>query len=234
MSQTRTVKLDPHVHSADSYDGNESVESLLNTAEARHLDGIVVTDHDRMARSRTAVSLAPEYELFAIPGIEVSTADGHLLGIGVTKQPPPGEPLDRSIERIRDQGGIAVIPHPFQWSRHGVPRSAITDCDGIEVLNACSLLNVRNKQARTFAGSEGYPALGGSDAHLASEVGQAYTQVECEPPVDSDSILDAIRQGNTEVKGSRSRKGQYLRKYVRNARVKTTSLVSKTTPIASD
>jgi predicted metal-dependent phosphoesterase TrpH len=52
--------------------------------------------------------------------VEVSTAHGHLLAIGVERMPPRREPYDETIEWIHEHGGVAVVPHPFQRSRHGV------------------------------------------------------------------------------------------------------------------
>ncbi len=120
-----TVRIDPHVHSAESYDGVEPVELILEHAADIGLDAVVVTDHDAIGESLRAAELAPEYGLIGIPGVEVSTAHGHLLAIGVESMPPHREPFDRTIGWIRDHGGVAVVPHPFQRSRHGVKRKHI-------------------------------------------------------------------------------------------------------------
>ena len=222
-----TLAIDPHLHSVGSYDGTEPVERLLAVAADRGLDGLVVTDHDEIDQSLRAVELAPEYGLFALPGVEVSTRHGHLLAIGVESAPTPDLPVTRTVRRVRNAGGVTVVPHPFQRSRHGVPRRAIGDCDGIETLNACSVLNVRNEQARRFAARHDYPRFGGSDAHVASEVGRAYTEVALDElvkdptSVDPDAVLAAIRHGDTRACGTRSRRRRSIRKYARNARVKS-------------
>lgn len=217
------LTIDPHVHSAASYDGRDSVRGLLAAAADRGLDGLVVTDHDTIEASWRAVELAPEYDLLALPGIEVSTNNGHLLGIGVDSAPPPGEPLERTVRRIRAAGGVAVVPHPFQRSRHGVQREALDDCDGIETLNACSVTNLRNRQSRRFAHEQGYPRYGGSDAHIASEVGRAYTAVRLRRSKErsATAVLAALRDGRTRPCGCVSSRRRSLRKYARNARVKT-------------
>jgi predicted metal-dependent phosphoesterase TrpH len=115
-----TVSIDPHVHSEGSYDGHEPVELILEHAAEIGLDAVVVTDHDVIRESKRAAEIAPEYGLIGIPGVEVSTAHGHLLAVGVDRMPPRGRPYAETVRWVRDRGGVAIVPHPFQRSRHGV------------------------------------------------------------------------------------------------------------------
>ncbi|MWV63829.1 histidinol-phosphatase [Halorubrum sp. JWXQ-INN 858] len=120
-----TVRIDPHVHSEDSYDGHEPVELILEHAADIGLNAVVITDHDVMGESKRAADLAADYGLIGIPGVEVSTAHGHLLAIGVEEMPPHREPFGETVSWIHDHGGVAVVPHPFQRSRHGVRKKHI-------------------------------------------------------------------------------------------------------------
>ncbi|TKX74107.1 histidinol-phosphatase [Halorubrum sp. GN11_10-6_MGM] len=115
-----TVSVDPHVHSEGSYDGHEPVELILEHAAEIGLDAVVITDHDVIRESKRAAEIAPEYGLIGIPGVEVSTAHGHLLAIGVERMPPRGRPYAETVRWVRERGGVAIVPHPFQRSRHGV------------------------------------------------------------------------------------------------------------------
>ncbi len=115
-----TVRIDPHVHSDDSYDGHEPIELILEHAAEIGLDAVVITDHDVIGESKRAADVAAEYGLIGIPGVEVSTAHGHLLAIGVERMPPRRKPYDETIAWIHEHGGVAIVPHPFQRSRHGV------------------------------------------------------------------------------------------------------------------
>ena len=146
MAQTATVAVDPHVHSEGSYDGREPVELLLEHVAEIDLDGIVVTDHDAIEESLRAAELAPEYGLLGIAGVEVSTAHGHLLAIGVETRPERGRPLAETVEWVRDLGGVAVVLHPFQRSRHGIKKRHLTDCDAIEGYNSMLLTGYRNRR----------------------------------------------------------------------------------------
>jgi predicted metal-dependent phosphoesterase TrpH len=208
VSTTRqTLRIDPHVHSAGSYDGSDPVELLLEQAAEIGLDGIVVTDHDVIDESLRAATLAPEYGLLGIPGVEVSTAVGHLLAVGVEELPPRRAPLDETVAWVREHGGVAIVPHPFQRSRHGVPQRHLTDCDALEVFNSWLFTGFRNRRARRFATERGYPAVAASDAHDVTHVGRAYTELVVEGvergDLDGQTVLDAVRSGATRMRGRR-------------------------------
>ncbi|GAB7008954.1 CehA/McbA family metallohydrolase [Halorubrum trueperi] len=115
-----TVRIDPHVHSDESYDGHEPIELILEHAAEIGLDAVVITDHDVIGESKRAAEIAGEYGLIGIPGVEVSTAHGHLLAVGVERMPPRRKPYAETVEWIHERGGVAIVPHPFQRSRHGV------------------------------------------------------------------------------------------------------------------
>jgi len=163
---------------------------------------------------------AADSPVTAIVGCEVSTADGHLLAIGVEEAPEPNEPLAATARQVRDRGGVAVVPHPFQRSRHGAGARAIDDVDGIEVYNAHTLVNVRNEQATRYARQHDYPAFGGSDAHRPGSIGLAATEVKLHAgeSCTEAAVLDALREGRTAAVGRRTSAWQYVTKLVATAR----------------
>ncbi|WP_306057996.1 PHP domain-containing protein [Natronococcus wangiae] len=201
------LSVELHVHSSLSYDGRDPVDLILEQAEAVGLDAIAVTDHDEISASREAVERAPEYGLIGIPGIEISSKAGHVLGLGVEEAIPPGLTYEETLEEIRSQGGLAVIPHPFQQSRHGVTarisREELAEGDAIEVYNSRLLTGRANRQAERFAKSRDLPMTAGSDAHISEMVGQAVTRVDADER-SADAILEAIREGKTSVEGKRT------------------------------
>ena len=148
-----TVEL--HCHSALSYDGRDAVELLLEQAAAVGLDALSVTDHDEIEASLQAAELASEYGLVGIPGLEVSSAAGHVLGLGISEQVPPGLPFAETLDRIRAQGGIAIVPHPFQSSRHGVAtelrHDELAKADALEIYNSRLFTGPANRRARACA-----------------------------------------------------------------------------------
>ena len=201
------LSVELHCHSALSYDAHDPVELLLEQAAGVGLDAIAVTDHDEIDASLRAAELARNYDLVGIPGIEVSSAAGHVLGLGVREAIPPGLTFMETVDRIRGQDGIVVVPHPFQSSRHGVAphvtEGELASADAIEVYNSRLLTGLANRWAESFAVEHGMPMTAGSDAHISEMVGQAVTRVDTDER-DPWAILEAIRDGKTEVVGKRT------------------------------
>jgi hypothetical protein len=201
------LSVELHVHSALSHDGRDPVEMLLEQAAAVGLDALAVTDHDEIDASLEAVERAPDYGLVGIPGMEISSAAGHVLALGVEDLVPAGLSFDETLDRIHEQGGIAVVPHPFQSSRHGVAphvsRDQLARADAIEVYNSRLLTGLANRRAERFAVGRGLPMTAGSDAHISEMVGQAVTDVRTDDAT-VEGILDAIREGETSVVGRRT------------------------------
>jgi hypothetical protein len=190
-----------------SYDGRDPVDLLLSQAAAVGLDAVAVTDHDEIDASLEAAELAPEYGLLGIPGMEVTTAAGHVLAFGIDELVPAGLSFDDTLDRIHEQDGIAVVPHPFQKSRHGVAhkitRDQLASADAIEVYNSRLLTGRANRRAERFAERRNLPMTAGSDAHISEMVGQAVTHVDAET-ASVESILDAIADGRTSIEGRRT------------------------------
>ena len=200
-----TVEL--HSHSALSHDGRDPVDLLLEQAAAVGLDALAVTDHDEIDASIEAADRAADHGLIGIVGMEVSSAAGHILAFGIEDLIPPGLSYDETLERIHEQGGIAVIPHPFQKSRHGVAphitEDQLASADAIEVYNSRLFTGRSNRQAERFAIERGLPMTAGSDAHISELVGQAITEVGADDRTP-EAILEAIRHGRTSVIGQRT------------------------------
>ena len=195
------IKLDLHVDSRRSPDGTMSLEEIVSLARARGLDGVAVCDHD------LALTAPPEFEDFlVIPGIEVSTQFGHLLGLFVAG---PVETRDffAAVELIHAQGGLAVLAHPFQRSRDGARLApAVPLLDGVETWNSRADRNIHdaNRLAQSFARACRLPAFGGSDAHCPEEVGNGFTVVEAEE-LTLEAAKAALLSGAARTEGRRSR-----------------------------
>jgi predicted metal-dependent phosphoesterase TrpH len=214
--------IDLHCHSAHSIDGVASVDELLEQAAAVGLDGIAVTDHDTLAGGREAVDLAPEYGLVAIPGVEVTSTAGHVLGLGVDSLVPKGLSFDETVEGIQDAGGTAVVPHPYQERlRHGVLANVepheLAAADAIEIYNSRFVTGRSNRQAERLAEQLAMPVTAASDAHIPDMVGQAVTHVDTDER-DPEALLAAIREGRTETEGRRTPFNAWLRQAAGSAR----------------
>ena len=192
-------RVDLHLHTAASPDGRSSLEGIAKAAKAAGLDAIAVTDHDLC----TPVPAALEGVLL-IPGCEVSTAAGHITGLFL-ERPLPLEALGRlpapetAVEAIREAGGLAVLAHPYQ--RPGAaPEQFTFPLDAIEAVNAraCFKVPEANEKAAALAQKRGLPAVGGSDAHDAAEVGNAYTELEAEALAVS-ALREALAAGRSRA-----------------------------------
>ncbi len=203
----RVLSVELHAHSSLSYDGRDEIDLLLEQASAVGLDALAITDHDEIDASLAAAERADEYGLVGIPGIEISSAAGHVLGLGVTERVPAGLSFGETLDRIREQGGVAVVPHPFQKSRSGVMAnitgSELAEADAIEVYNSRLLTGRGNRKAQQFAERRGLPQTAGSDAHISEMVGQAVTRIDTDER-STAAILDAIRDGRTSAEGKRT------------------------------
>ncbi|WP_435178616.1 CehA/McbA family metallohydrolase [Halorussus sp. AFM4] len=201
------LSVELHAHSALSYDGRDSVDLLLEQAAAVGLDALAITDHDEIEASLAAAEKAGDYGLVGITGMEISSAAGHVLGLGITERVPAGLSFGETLDRIHDLGGVAVVPHPYQKSRSGVmaniTESELAEADAIEVYNSRLLTGRGNRKARQFAERHDLPQTAGSDAHIGEMVGQAVTRIDADDR-SASAILDAILAGRTSVEGKRT------------------------------
>ena len=164
------IKLDLHVHSERSLDGCMHLDDIVSQARTCGLQGIAVCDHD------LTLEHVPQYDDFVvIPGIEVSTERGHLLGLFVS-QPIQAKQFDKAVDAIHACGGLAVMAHPFERSRDaGRLDDVMYLMDGIEVWNGRA--DRKNKQANAMAlalaKQWNKPVTAGSDAHVLEEIGNS-------------------------------------------------------------
>ncbi|OPX72611.1 MAG: putative hydrolase [Methanoregulaceae archaeon PtaU1.Bin059] len=209
------LNCDLHIHTRYSRDGESSVEEVIRRAELVGLDAIAITDHDTVEGALHA--LAVPSRVIIIPGIEVSTLQGHLLVLGITTPIPRGLEVTETIRHARTLGGLVILPHPFHIWRHGVARrqrSPLSEVDAIEVFNSRYIVGSANRKAARIARRIGKPCVGGSDAHNARFVGYGRTLVDAEP--DSASIIEAIRAGRTVATGRMTPLRTYTRQSLRN------------------
>lgn len=201
-----TRRYDLQVHTDASPCSNTPPERVAEAAADAGLDGIAVTDHDTLEGVAAVRDAAPA-DLDVIAGVEVSTTAGHLLALNVSEAPPRTDPLT-AIDRVHEQGGVAVLSHPFDTLRQHYESEldALAGAvDGVEAVNSRCVRTRFNERAAAFATAHDLPATGGSDAHFPMEVGRAYTVVE-----GDGSLADAVRDGRVRPGG----RGRYVSGHV--------------------
>src|SRR3979411_2185076 len=176
--------IDLHTHSFFSGDGVSSPEEIITAARVKNLHGFAITDHNTceavtylLEKGLMRMDGKPVDDFLIIPGVEVTTAEGHLLCIGATLPYLKGKPAREVCDLIHAAGGIAIPPHPYDLFRAGIRFSVLETLpiDAIEVFNAATTLRRYNRYAFKYAQERGLPMTAASDAHHAAAVGTAYT-----------------------------------------------------------
>ena len=196
-----TLRLDLHNHSRVSRDSSLSIDQLIAQAKARGLDGFALTDHDAIAGNAEALRKAAREDLLVIPGCEVSSREGHVLGLFVSHPIHAGR-LGQVLADIRAQGGLAVVSHPLRKGG-GVPRQALEDhldlIDGIEVYNPDNT-PFGNRAGWRTARRAGKLQTGGSDTHALPNMGHAVTLVHSHSH-SLDGVREALAAGRARAWG---------------------------------
>ncbi|MEP6668868.1 MAG: PHP domain-containing protein [Chthoniobacter sp.] len=176
--------IDLHCHSWYSGDGVSSPEALIASARKKGLHGFALTDHNTSDGCRYLLDKGlvredglPVDNFLIIPGVEVTTAEGHLLCLGVILPYLKGTPAAEVCKIVHGMGGLAIPPHPYDMFRAGIRQSVldVLEIDGLEVFNAATTLKRYNAQAFEYATMKKLPMTAGSDAHHESAIGTAYT-----------------------------------------------------------
>jgi Predicted metal-dependent phosphoesterases (PHP family) len=200
--------LDPHVHSSYSIDGLTPPKDLAKIAEKRKVF-IAITDHDCIKGSL----VGRRFSKRIILGSEVSTADGHLLALGIDKDVKKGMKAEETVEIIKDQGGVAIAAHPFRL-RSGIGKKINSKFDGIEILNARCTKKENEKAIRFYEKRKlNIAKTGGSDCHVVDFLFATYTEVEGET---SEEILEAIRRGRTKPMGTEMKRKEVMKQKIYN------------------
>lgn len=189
------IAVDLHVHTTYSKDGLLSPRQMVLKCQEKGLGALAITDHNSIAGAHAVRDLA---SFPVIVGQEVSTLEGEVIGLFLTQEVPGGLSPRQAIAIIKEQGGLAGVPHPLDRLRREavgeqVLKEIADQLDFVEGFNARVTLPGDNHRAQEFARSQGLPCTAGSDAHSGYELGRAY--VEMSPFDGKEGFLESLAEG---------------------------------------
>jgi hypothetical protein len=185
------LRIDLHVHSCYSADSLITPQELVFYAKKRGLDGVAVTDHDRLDG---ALKIADQTELLIVPGMEITSLGGHIVALNVRESIPSGLSTDDAVDKIHAVGGVAIACHPTGLFKGGLGKRTSSKFDAVEVINSSAIPFVYSvRQNERIASRLGKPRVAGSDAHYGPEIGFAHTVVDAE--LNVNAVIEAISKG---------------------------------------
>lgn len=190
------MKVDVHVHTRYSGHSILKVEDVARIAKKRCLDAVAITDHDAIKGALELSKIFP-----TIIAEEVSSDEGDVIGLFLREKVGKGPALE-VMDRIRAQGALVMIPHPFDSMRKEALKSEelVSKGDIIEVFNSRVIRQEDNERARKFAVDKSLPMIVGSDAHTSVEIGRSF--IEIDSVDDPRSFMRALKDAKLHSRRS--------------------------------
>ena len=194
------LRIDLHLHSNYSHDGQSSLQELIDRSRECGLDRIALTDHNRVDGALELATLAPE---LTIVGEEVKTREGEVIGLFITGRLTPYLMPEEAMDVIHEMGGLTYLPHPLDRRRANFRPERVLHLarriDIIETYNPWCEAGA-NAAAARLAAELGKVTASGSDAHGIQELGRSWMEIEeYEDPAD---FLDKLRDARHVVTAS--------------------------------
>ena len=193
-----TVRIDLHVHTRHSHDSAAPVESVLRRCRDSGLGLVAITDHDNI---RGGLEARDRGGLPVIVGEEIKSSKGDVIGLFLEESVPPRLTPLETVKRVKEQGGLVGIPHPFDRIRPtAMGLRALLEIlpwvDFLEGYNAHTMLPADNRKGAEFAALNSLPSVSCSDSHSALELGRTYTEVPAEEMDGTpEGLMRAIGSG---------------------------------------
>jgi len=202
------LKADLHIHTEYSMDCNTPLEKIVSRCLELGINCVAIADHGTVEGALKMQEIAP---FSIIVAEEVLTPHGEIMGMFLKETIPSGLSIEETISRIRAQGGLVNIPHPFEVIRHSslndkAIEGIVEQIDVMEVFNSRSPFLANSAKALAFAQKYGIAQGAGSDAHTLQEIGNAY--VEMPEFNGKDEFLQALAQGR--IHGHRTSLAMHL------------------------
>lgn len=195
----KEIRFDLHVHSCYSNDCKSKPEDIIREAKNRGLAGLAITDHNSIKFHQNRHT---DDQLIIVPGVEISTKSGHIIGLGIKETIQKYLTVEETIEKINDLNGLPIASHPFDFTRRGIGKKIYGLKEiAVETMNGASPFNSFNVKAQKWAEKAKLPVTGGSDSHRVKDIGMAYTILEQEITT-LDELIELIRKRKTKSAGT--------------------------------
>ena len=214
VDSDRYSRADLHLHT-NLGDGTASPRRVLEEAHARGLRVIAITDHDHMEGAKRVQELIDREgsDIQMIWGCEVTTRQGHFLGLFMKRPVKFLTHVEGAIDAIKEQGGLCIVPHPMgrlvpslSWRKIEELIARDYPIDGIELYNPSPANASVRQRVRELNGQWGFAATGSSDAHFWQHIGAGYTLF----PGQTAADLRAAIQNRTTREGGAERRPERL------------------------
>jgi predicted metal-dependent phosphoesterase TrpH len=194
------VRVDLHLHSNFSHDGQSSLEELLERSREVGLDRIALTDHNTVEGAVKLALMAPE---LTIVGEEAKTREGEVIGLFINDRLPPYLTPEEVMDLIHEMGGLTYLPHPLDRHRsHFRPERVVELAARIDIIETynpwCDA--TANAAAAALAADLDKVAATGSDAHSAKELGRSWMEID--DYLDPADFLEKLRDARHVVTSS--------------------------------
>jgi len=230
------MKCDLHCHTKYSCDSTASVKEVVDAGLKKGLDCLAITDHGQIKGALEAIEYARGKPILIISGIEIKSKEGDILALNIKEVIPDKLSVRETLKRIKEKGGIAIIPHPFDWFFYFGPfrnrrfltefnddlRNLLSEIDGIEAGNAL-IFGPGNKKAFDLAQKYNLPFTAGSDAHTPGLVGKVFLEIPGEN-LSFQEVWEKIKKGGVTLSG---REANFLEKVISRFRGGITKLIKK-------
>jgi len=197
------VLTETHCHTVYSkqknikWEGINTPAEMVERAKSLGIGVLCITDHDSIRAWPEAIAAGKKHGVLVVPGTEISSADGHILGLGLNGPVPKKLSAEETIDRIHAQGGFAIAAHPFDIKGLGI-REKIKYADGVEVFNSLNADKVANWMSRRQSRRIGKPLFAGSDAHSVDMLGMSLNKIS-DDVQNIDDFIHSLKKGNVSI-----------------------------------
>lgn len=204
MSRPATMRVDLHVHTEVSHDCRTRLRDIPAQMLRSGTLTIAVTDHDQHRGGPELRAIVEDQgladQLSVIPGEEITTREGELIGLFLQAGIPPGLTPEETVSEIKAQGGLVLLQHGFDPLKRYRLRPEATQriaeqIDVVETFNSRLSRHRWNRAAADWAQERGLPMCAGSDAHTLRDIGEAWVETPFRLIRSPDDLQQALAEG---------------------------------------